>query len=170
MQPPRDISLGRDAFARSRTELLEVAARNIAAEIACPPPFCGARWLLQRLIPLRPPHLRSRHPENRSNIGAIWLGRWQVTQLLNKIAATSLLNVGGAPVAVWAPATEAAAIAMAKTAALKINGADFMIGFFLHVVVSCSIGPMLMHVRPSDKEFFHSLGESARKNRPLTKY
>src|SRR5262249_546012 len=29
-----------------------------------------------------------------SAIGAIWLGRWQTTQLLNKMDATSLLNVG----------------------------------------------------------------------------
>src|SRR6058998_4033153 len=32
MQAPRNVTLGRDAFARSRTKLLEIAARNIAAE------------------------------------------------------------------------------------------------------------------------------------------
>src|SRR5213594_103432 len=62
-----------------------------------------------------------------SAIGAIWSGRWQTTQLLNKMDATSWLNVGVAPAAGSAAMPTAAAITMAKTAALKINDADFML-------------------------------------------
>src|SRR5207249_3963036 len=62
-----------------------------------------------------------------SAIGAIWLGRWQTTQLLNKMDATSVLNVGVAPAAGSAAMLTPAAITMAKTAALKINDADFML-------------------------------------------
>src|SRR6266566_6761583 len=61
-----------------------------------------------------------------SAIGAIWLGRWQTTQLLNKMDATSLLNVG-VPPAAGSAARVPAAIVMAKAAALKINEADFML-------------------------------------------
>jgi hypothetical protein len=52
-----------------------------------------------------------------------------------------------APVAVWALVIEAVAIAMAKVAALKINGADFMIGSFCGLLCLYCIGLMLMHVR-----------------------
>jgi len=62
-----------------------------------------------------------------SAIGAIWLGRWQITQLLNKMDATSLLNVDVAPAAGFATMLTLAAIVIAKTAALKINDADFML-------------------------------------------
>src|SRR2546425_12959539 len=65
-----------------------------------------------------------------SAIGAIWLGRWQITQLLNTMDATSLLNVG-APAAGSAARLTPAAIVMARTAALNITGADFMLAPFV---------------------------------------
>src|SRR5207244_2001058 len=61
-----------------------------------------------------------------SAIGAIWLGRWQTTQLLNKIDATSLLNVGVPPAAGSAARVPAASVT-ATAAALKIHEADSMV-------------------------------------------
>src|SRR5207244_1676856 len=65
-----------------------------------------------------------------SAIGAIWLGRWHVTQLLNKIAATSLLNVGVGPAVGSAVMLTPAAIAMTKTAVPRANSADLILGSF----------------------------------------
>src|SRR5438128_3565549 len=101
-----------------------------------------------------------------SAIGAIWLGRWQTTQLLNKMDATSVLNVGVAPAAGSAAMLTPAAITMAKTAALKINDADFMLAPSCRSGCALLVIPafMLSHIRwrgPEDfANFQHFLDES----------
>jgi hypothetical protein len=69
---------------------------------------------------------------------------------LNKIAATSLLNVGVEPVACWAVMLTPAAIAMTKTAPPKTNTTDLILDSF----VSCFLLPStLMHSRRAVKDF-----------------
>src|SRR6266850_7166809 len=60
-------------------------------------------------------------------IGATWLGRWQVTQLLNTIGATSWLKVGAAPVVPCAGTLMRAGIATARTVAAKTNRATLIL-------------------------------------------
>ena len=67
-------------------------------------------------------------------IGATWLGRWQVTQLLKTIGATSLLKVGVAPLVFCAGMLMRAGIATARTVAAKTNRATFIfVPFVLRV-------------------------------------
>jgi hypothetical protein len=73
-------------------------------------------------------------------MGAIWLGRWHVTQLLNTIAATSLLNVGVEAAGSAAMLTPAV-IATTNTAVPKTNRTDVIVELLCISLVSAPLSP-----------------------------